>query len=262
MVSSKSFKIGLIGSGNVGHHLGKRMVECGLEVVQVYSRRITRARKLARQLGEAEPINDLGRLAQRINIIILTVKDDIITEVALDISKFLPNVLVVHTSGAMPSTILKPFFRKHGSFYPLQSFSINRPIDFEMVPICIHSPQKRNHERLMHLAQVIAPNVYAVNDEQKSVLHVAAVFVNNFTNHLYHIAQKITEKEHLNFEILKPLLLETALKVQQNNPQEMQTGPARRGDMLTINKHLEYLKANESWATLYKKLSEGIQKEF
>lgn len=260
--TQNNFKIALIGAGNLGHHLGKQFVECGLEVVQVYSRRITKARKLARLLGEAEPINDLSRLAQRINIIIIAVKDDAITTVAAEISKYQTNVLVAHTSGAMPSKILKPFFRKYGCFYPLQSFSINREIDFSLVPLCIHSPQKRNRERLLKLARLTSTLVYEIDDQKKSALHVAAVFINNFTNYLYQIGAEITAQENIDFNILKPLLLETALKVQNQAPKAMQTGPARRKDMLTINKHLQYLQTNDQWSKIYKILSEAIEKEF
>ena len=252
-------KIVLIGAGNVGHHLGHRFFEKGMLVTQVFSRKITKARKLAKAIN-AEAINDLSLLQQNADLYIIAVHDDAIASVAAQVASILKDKLVVHTSGSAPSTLLKPFFKNYGCFYPLQTFSINKKVDFDQLPLCIYSPQKRNRTKLHHYASSICPNIFEINDHQKSVLHVAAVFTNNFSNHLFHIAKKITETEGISFDILKPLMLETVLKIQHNHPKDMQTGPAIRGDQKTIERHLKLIENNPDWVQLYKLLSEGIQK--
>ncbi len=251
----------LIGAGNVGHHLGHRFVEQGFSIQQVFSRKITKARKLAKKVG-AEAIKDLTNIRPDADLYIIAVHDDAILSVAQKISPIIPTALVVHTSGAKACVILKPFFKNYGSFYPLQTFSISKKVNFEILPLCIYSPQKRNRTFLKKIAQSICPNVYEINDQQKSILHVAAVIVNNFPNYLYHIGHQITKEHKLSFDILKPLIAETVHKIQDKTPKSMQTGPARRGDKETISSHLKLLQSNKTWTAIYKLLSESIEKEF
>ncbi|MFT5165592.1 MAG: putative short-subunit dehydrogenase-like oxidoreductase (DUF2520 family) [Saprospiraceae bacterium] len=260
-MSRSIYKVVLIGAGNVGHHLGHRFFEKGVQVDQVFSRKITKARKLAKAIN-ASPINNLSQLGRDADLYIIAVHDDAIEEVAKQLSPLIEKRLVAHTSGAVASVILKPYFKNYGCFYPLQTFSITKKADFEALPLCIYSPQKANLKKLERIAEIICPNVYEINDPQKSALHVAAVFVNNFTNHLYSIAKQLTAKEDINFDILKPLILETADKIQQHDPREMQTGPARRGDKKTIQNHLHLLRGHPDWEELYQLFSQAIEKEF
>jgi predicted short-subunit dehydrogenase-like oxidoreductase (DUF2520 family) len=256
-----NYNIVIIGAGNVGHHLGHQFFKKKILINQVFSRKITKARKLAKSIN-ATPINDLSQITSDADLYIIAVHDDAIGEVAQKLSLLIKNKLVVHTSGAVPSSVLKPHFKNYGCFYPLQTFSISKKVDFETLPLCIYSPQKRNSAKLTKIANTICPNVYDIDDHQKSILHVAAVFVNNFTNHLYSIAKQLTDQHAINFDILKPLILETAIKIKQHEPKEMQTGPARRGDKKTIQNHLDLLHNHPDWTQIYQLFSQAIEKEF
>ena len=127
--------------------------------------------------------------------------------------------------GAIPSSALKKHFPHYGVFYPLQSFSKSRKVNFNQIPICIYAPDKKDERRLQKLGKVISKKVAIINDKERAVLHVGAVFVNNFSNLLYHTAETILEEENINFDLLLPLIKETAAKVQKHSPITMQTGP-------------------------------------
>jgi predicted short-subunit dehydrogenase-like oxidoreductase (DUF2520 family) len=254
-------KIVLIGAGNVGYHLGRRLVERGIELRQVFSRTIEHARKLSRQTGVAfttklQDIDDGGSLY------ILAVPDAVIGEVARVLcKKKWSDTLFVHTSGATPSGVLKPYFSHYGVFYPLQTFSASREIDFSKVPICVDAPHPEDKDRLYALGAQLSEQVYRIDDRQRSVLHVAAVFVNNFTNALFEVGHDILQKEDLSFDLLRPLILETAEKVQKHSPGQMQTGPAIRGDQNTIDRHLAYLEMFPDYRRLYQTLTRHINPE-
>lgn len=250
--------ITIIGAGNVAFHLGKRFLEKGIKVEAIFSRNKLHAASLAALLG-AESTNDYEEIPRVSDMYIIAVSDDAIAKVAAKLDRYLSSeALVYHTSGSVSSEAVRSFFPRGGVFYPLQTFSKSRPANFDKLPICLHTEAADIKNSLEALAQCICPNVYWVNDEQRSSLHVAAVFVNNFTNHLYHIGHQICEKEQVSFDLLRPLIEETALKIQQNPPIAMQTGPARRGDEKTIQRHLDYLEDDSTWTTLYRLLSQSI----
>lgn len=250
-------KIVLIGAGNVGFHLGKRFFEKGIPVVQVFSRTLKKAGLLAHAIDTSYTTR-LQHITKEADIYIIAVHDSAIEEVAASLSH-LNNKLVVHTSGATPSTLIQKAHQRFGIFYPLQTFSTNRESNFEQLPICIDAVKKEDVKILEQLAKSICPNVYHITDEQRAKLHVAAVFVNNFTNHMYEIGADMLEKEQLPFDLLKPLIQETAHKILTASPSEMQTGPAKRGDQSTINRHLDYLQKFPAYRALYLQLSESIQ---
>ena len=204
------------------------------------------------------------------DLYIIAVSDSAIAEVAAQLVQRLDNQLIVHTSGAVPSSVLQPFFKHYGSFYPLQTFSLNSQPDFEKIPIFINATPPLQKESdgqyftdfLKEIALKISPNVYELSDEKRVALHIAAVFVNNFTNHMFSIGEKILEAEGLPFDVLKPLIAETVNKIQEHSPHTMQTGPARRRDFVTIEKHMKYLAEYapaEYWG-MYKILTENIMK--
>jgi len=167
--------------------------------------------------------------------------------------------LVVHTSGAASSGPIAKYFTKFGVFYPLQSFSKTRKIRFANIPICVYAGQPKDLEKLIDLGNQITNKVAIINDKERAILHVSAVIVNNFTNHLFYLGQQITTKEQIDFDLLKPLIEETVLKISDHSPLEMQTGPARRNDKKTIKKHLEYLKKFPNYPHLYTLLTKSIQ---
>ncbi|MEN0049049.1 MAG: Rossmann-like and DUF2520 domain-containing protein [Bacteroidota bacterium] len=253
--------ITLIGSGNVAHHLGIRLQECGLNIVEVYSRTAGNAAVLANQLNVKKTVKSAD-IERNSDLYILAISDDAIEKVALQLSKILPaKSHVVHTSGVTSSSVFEGKFQHYGVFYPLQSFSKSKAADFQQIPICVDASNSILQEKLKALAYKISPKVYEITDEQRAYLHLAAVYANNFTNYLFHVAHQILEQQKIPFELVQPLILETAQKVQENAPSLMQTGPAVRGDEVSIQKHLKLLKKNEEWKQIYQLLSKQIEEE-
>jgi predicted short-subunit dehydrogenase-like oxidoreductase (DUF2520 family) len=219
--------------------------------MQVFSRRKETSIPL---LDSNKIITDFNDLAKA-DIYIIAVSDDAISKVSLQLP--FENRLVVHTSGSVSLDALDKKNRK-GSFYPLQTFSKGKEIDFSKIPICLESENKTDFDVLEKVAQSISNTVFKINSEQRKALHISAVFVNNFVNHLYQMGNEICIENNVPFEILKPLILETANKVMTLSPKEAQTGPAKRNDNKTIEAHLDFL-SNENQATIYKILTQSIQ---
>ncbi|TCN55362.1 DUF2520 domain-containing protein [Flavobacterium circumlabens] len=245
-------RITLIGSGNVAQHLIKAFAKSELtEIVQVYSRK----KETLSSLIEFDKITSDFEDLKEADLYIIAVSDKAIS----DVSKQLPfqNRIVVHTSGAASLDVLDSKNRK-GVFYPLQTFSKNKDIDFSTVPMCLEAENTFDFRVLETAAKSISNVVYAINSDQRKALHVSAVFVNNFTNHLYQIGQEICEEHQVPFEILRPLIQETAEKINTLNPAEAQTGPAKRCDSLTIEAHLDYL-STQNQKNIYKILTQSIQ---
>jgi predicted short-subunit dehydrogenase-like oxidoreductase (DUF2520 family) len=262
-------KITIIGTGNIAHHLSKRFKEKGFDIAEIVGRNAENGKKIAAAC-QSKFQKNYKKIDKDSDLYIIAVSDSAIGNVAGKITQVLDNQLVVHTSGSIPSTVLQPYFKCFGCFYPLQTFSINSQPDFDKIPLFINAtsfPQKESDRQnstdfLRQIALKISPNVYDLSDEKRIVLHLAAVFVNNFTNHLFTIGEKILQIEGLPFDILKPLILETVNKIQHHTPNEMQTGPASRGDSVTIEKHKAYLKKNtpSQYFDLYKILTDSIIK--
>lgn len=253
-------RIVLIGAGNVGHHLGLKLHGAGQEVVQVFSRKRLRAKDLAKKIS-AKATTSLHQISEEADLYLLAVNDDGIAEVSQKLVEVgLSEKLMAHTSGATPMTVFESAGAKRfGVFYPLQTFSKNRQADFSKIPICVEANSEADYFLLKNLAEKLSPNVHRISDEQRSVLHVAAVFANNFSNHLYHIAGDILAKNDMPLDLLIPLIRETVAKLDDGSPAEMQTGPARRGDEATIQRHLNFLKKHPDYAKVYKILTDGIK---
>ncbi|MEM6317408.1 MAG: DUF2520 domain-containing protein [Bacteroidota bacterium] len=252
--------ITLIGAGNVGYHLGRRLHKKGWTIRQVFSRKLANAELLATKVG-AHAIDDLMALDAQSDWYIISVSDDAIGQVAQQLSKIygMQDKLVVHTSGAASTRLIAKYFKRAGVFYPLQTFSKNRKVKFRNIPICVYVKRQSDEKILLKIAKTISKTASAVTDADRAVLHVAAVFVNNFSNHLFHIGQTITEKEAVTFDLLKPLIQETVLKIEDQTPLAMQTGPARRNDTQTLKKHEAYLQKFPDFAQLYNLLTKSIQ---
>lgn len=245
-------QITIIGSGNVAQHLIKAFSGSKtVEIKQVFSRK----REALLHLIDLEKIvTDLSQL-QPADLHIIAISDNAISEV----SQQLPfnNQFVVHTSGTASIDFLDPKNRR-GVFYPLQTFSKNKEIDYSVVPFCLEAENTADFNLLDSIAKSISTAVYSINSEQRKALHVAAVFVSNFTNHLYQLGHEICEENQLPFAILKPLIQETADKINSLDPIEAQTGPAIRNDSVTTDVHLAFLQ-NENKKNIYKILTQSIQ---
>lgn len=251
-------RITLIGSGNVATHLGAAFKNAGHKIVQVFSRNAQNAALLAYHIG-ADAIDNLDSIDSNTDIFIISVNDDTIATIAEQLAKY--DKLIVHTSGATSLYNLTAFTDKAGVFYPLQTFSKTKEVDFRTVPICIEGAYETITKTLKQLAQTISNKVYLVDSSQRRTLHLAAVFACNFPNYLYTVAQELLAKQNMDFDLLRPLIQETAEKVQQQFPADVQTGPAIRGDQKTIANHLQMLKNEPELEQLYRLLSQGIIKK-
>lgn len=169
--------------------------------------------------------------------------------------------IVAHTSGSTSVDVFEGP-GNYGIFYPLQTFTTDREVDIKKVPFCIEASNDEVLKQLVEVAEKISNSVYLINSRQRKYLHVSAVLVNNFTNHLYQMASEFLEDRELDFKLLKPLILETANKIQQISPEEAQTGPARRGDVSTVNQQLEMLDGYPEYRQLYKLFSEQLMKKY
>lgn len=251
-------KIVLIGSGNVATHLALALKKNAKDVIHIYGRSIWKAKKLADKINSSfsDKIEDIPANA---DLYIISVSDIALSEIInkIDIS----NKLIVHTSGTSHIEILKNSSDNFGIFYPLQTLSADFNIDFKSIPICIEANTKENEAALYNLAKSISDHVYLISSEERKILHVCAVFVSNFSNLMYSIADDILGKNNLSFDILKPLILETAKKVISNKPKDVQTGPAFRKDHNTIEEHIDFLSDFEDYKNIYKILSDHIIKD-
>ncbi len=249
-------KISIIGAGNVGWHLANRLFEKGHDIDTVYSRNIKNAIALAARV-RTKAIDKLEEIKTDSDLYIFAISDNALAEVAEQLPE-LKNNLVVHTSGATPSSVFKDHFSRYGVFYPLQTFTKEKKVDFDALPLCLYCNNNADFITIKHIGKSICHNIYEVDDKQRSLLHVAAVFVNNFTNYLYTIGEDILQNEKIDFNILKPLILETAQKIQAHPPAQMQTGPAIRRDSKTIQQHLELLEDNPKYKEIYQMMTQQI----
>ena len=239
----------IIGSGNVAKHLIKAFLKIeNVNLKQVYTRNLEDEALLKSSVSTT---NDLA-LIKEADVTIIAVSDDAIANISYN----LKNALVVHTSGSVEMKALKNQKNK-GVFYLLQSFSKEKEINFSNVPICLEAENKSDLAKLEKLASLLQGNIYHLSSLQRKKIHVAAVFVNNFTNHMYTIAYNICEEHNVPFDILEPLIEETSQKIKNLTPKEAQTGPAKRNDIETIKNHLNLL--SKSQQELYLKITQSIQ---
>ena len=245
-------KATIIGSGNVAQHLIQAFQQSSqVELSQVFSREIE---KISHLIDHSKITNEWQNISES-DIYIIAVSDSAIAEVSSNLP--FKNRLVVHTSGSVPLKELDTKNRR-GVFYPLQTFTKDKKVDFSVIPTCLESEFDDDYTILEDLAEAINSRHYLISSEQRKSLHVAAVFVNNFTNHLYQIGKDICDEHLLPFEILKPLIAETANKVQSLSPLDAQTGPAKRHDQNTIDAHLALL-TDTNQKEIYKILTQSIQ---
>jgi predicted short-subunit dehydrogenase-like oxidoreductase (DUF2520 family) len=251
-------KIVFIGAGNVAAHLSQALQNAGFEIAQVYSRTEASARELAGLL-QAPYTNNISRIVGDASLYIISVSDDAIGSLlgSLDLA----GRLVVHTAGSVPMDIFAGKLDNYGVLYPLQTFSKSRPVDFTGIPLFIEANTPENLQQLRMVAGAISQKVYCASSEERIQLHLAAVFGCNFVNHMYHLSAQIAQQAGFNFDVLSSLALETARKaIASGNPQQVQTGPAVRGDHKVTDKHLELLADHPVWKAIYAMLSENIRK--
>ncbi|WP_442795076.1 Rossmann-like and DUF2520 domain-containing protein [Pelobium manganitolerans] len=250
-------KIALLGAGNVATHLSKALIKKGHPVIQVWSNTRQNAVDLALAIG-ADSIASVLDLSLDAELVIIAVKDDAIEEVAKQIPAT-SKAIVVHTSGSTAMAVLRG--RTHyGVLYPLQTFSKAVDVDFDDVPLFLEASDPNTEIKLNGLASQLSARVQLADSAQRLILHVAAVFACNFTNHFYSIGEHLLKQQNLDFNLLRPLIAETAEKALKYAPSSVQTGPAVRHDVQTMNKHLEALTRHPDLQELYRSVSQNIVK--
>lgn len=246
-----------IGAGNLATNLAKALYRNGFRIVQVYSRTTDAARTLA-QAVEAEYTTELSAVSKEARLYIVSLKDDAFVELLPEIVAGKGDALLVHTAGSIPMSIWDGRASRYGVFYPMQTFSKQRAVDFHAIPFFVESNSPEDTELLKAVASVLSEKVYEATSEQRRSLHLAAVFTCNFANHMYALAADLLKKYNLPFDVMLPLIDETARKVHELEPKQAQTGPAVRYDENVISKHLEMLADEPEMQELYRLISENI----
>jgi len=245
----------LIGAGNVGTVFGRLMQQRGHQIIQVVSRNLNSAHLLAAELGCAAA-NDPAILDTTADIYIVAMADAALNEIQE--TYFLGDKLIVHTAGAVSKDILQKVSTNYGVLYPLQSLRKETPSLQQEIPLLVDGNSPECLSRIESFARSLSPLVTRVEDAQRLKLHVAAVIVNNFTNHLYTLAAGYCKEEGLDFTMLQPLIEETALRVRFHPPASVQTGPAIRKDIVTLDKHLRLLTPHGVLKKVYLRMTDSI----
>ena len=263
-------EITFIGAGNLAWHLAPALENAGHHINEVYSRQLQHARRLVSNLYDARTHSDLNFADSPSKLFILAIPDDALEGVCSRL--VLPeNAWIVHTSGSRPLSDLTRWMTVYsdvpvqtGVFYALQTFTKEQPfMAFDDIPICIEATEKNLEDELVGIGQEISDIVYLITSDERRVLHIAAVFACNFTNHLLTIAHDLVTGDGLEFDLLRPLIRETLRKgLAADNPADVQTGPARRNDLSTIETHLSMLATRPQLAEIYGIMTAGIQRMY
>ena len=244
-----------IGAGNLATHISQEFQQAGNKILQIYSRTESSAKELAEKVF-AKYTTVPDEITPEADIYFVALKDAAFDEILPQIN--FQNKLVVHCSGSLPISVLEKYTTNFGVFYPLQTFSKQRKVNFSDIPVFIEANSSKNENTLMQLACQISNSVTLQTSEKRKFLHIAAVFACNFVNHFYTISAEILKENGISFDVIKPLILETAKKVQEMEPEKAQTGPAVRFDENIISAHLNMLKNNRNLTELYNSISKSI----
>lgn len=250
-------KVTLIGAGNLATQLGKSLKKAGVIISQVYSRTEDSARTLG-ELLEAEWLTDIKALRDEADIYIFSVKDSVLCELISEVCKSRGDKLFLHTAGSMSMSCFEGKALRYGVFYPMQTFSKTKDVDFERIPVFIESNSIETEDVIRSLANKLTQRVIRLSSADRKYLHLAAVWACNFTNYCYTVASDILGEHGIPFDVMLPLINETTEKIQKISPKEAQTGPAVRGDRNVMSKQLELMNGKEYLQELYKMLSKGI----
>ena len=247
----------ILGSGNAATHFARQFQKIGQQVVQIYSKTKANANALAFDLHCAA-IDQLSELDLNADLYLIAVADKAIIPI---IEALPPNLkgIVIHCSGATDLAVLNRF-KNAGVIYPPQSLSKDKAVDFSTVPLCIEGNTDENSAMLLQLARNLSPHSIYCTSEQRLAIHLASVLVNNFSNILYQMAYELLTENNLSFDLIKPIIRETAEKAQNHIPITVQTGPAIRQDSKTMKKHLQFISNKPNLQQIYQLLSQEITK--
>ena len=246
-----------VGAGNLATNLAKALYRKGFRIVQIFSRTEESARSLALQV-EADYTTDLKELTGDAKLYIVSLKDAAFVELLPQIAEGKEHALLVHTAGSIPMSVWEGHTQRYGVFYPMQTFSKQREVKFDEIPFFIEAKTAEDVDLLKAIAATLSDHVYEASSEQRKSLHLAAVFICNFTDHMYALAADLLEKYQLPFNVMLPLIDETARKVHELAPRDAQTGPAVRYDKNVIENHLAMLADLPALQEIYKLMSKSI----
>ena len=248
-------KVVLLGAGNVGTHLFRALHKAeNISLIQWYNRS---AQSLEEGKGKVKTLSQLDELVPEADLYLLSISDDNISELSSKLKSC--KGIIAHTAGSVGMEALNPC-KDHGVFYPLQTFSKQKKVDFEQVPLCLEANTKENFTLLKQVAIALGGPIHSIDSTQRKALHIAAVFVNNFVNHLYAVGEQLCQEHQVPFSVLQPLIAETADKIKSLSPKAAQTGPALREDQQVLKDHLSLL-TKTTQKELYQLISTAIQQD-
>ena len=270
-------KIVLIGAGNLATHLGKALHAAGHDMLQVFSRTMQSAETLA-SLLDAEPLTDIAQVMDDADVYIFSVKDSALVQLVAQLCRHEADGLgedgavnalrkakkgehervFLHTAGSMPMSVFKGMAQHYGVLYPMQTFSKQREVDFSIIPCFVEANDEFAQKQIEGMAREISGRVYQLSSEDRKYLHLSAVFACNFANHCYAISQELLEEHGIPFDVMLPLINETAAKVHEMKPKEAQTGPAVRYDENVIGKQSKLLENHPHFKKVYDSMSKSI----
>ena len=270
-------KIVLIGAGNLATHLGKALHAAGHDMVQVFSRTMQSAETLA-SLLDAEPLTDIAQVRDDADVYIFSVKDSALVQLVAQLCRHEADGLgedgavnalrkakkgehervFLHTAGSMPMSVFKGMAQHYGVLYPMQTFSKQREVDFSIIPCFVEANDEFAQKQIEGMAREISGRVYELSSEDRKYLHLSAVFACNFANHCYAISQELLEEHGIPFDVMLPLINETAAKVHEMKPKDAQTGPAVRYDENVIDKQSKLLENHPHFKKVYDSMSKSI----
>lgn len=270
-------KIVLIGAGNLATHLGKALHAAGHDMVQVFSRTMQSAETLA-SLLDAEPLTDIAQVRDDADVYIFSVKDSALVQLVAQLCRHEADGLgedgavnalrkakkgehervFLHTAGSMPMSVFKGMAQHYGVLYPMQTFSKQREVDFSIIPCFVEANDEFAQKQIEGMAREISGRVYELSSEDRKYLHLSAVFACNFANHCYAISQELLEEHGIPFDVMLPLINETAAKVHEMKPKDAQTGPAVRYDENVIGKQSKLLENHPHFKKVYDSMSKSI----
>ncbi len=251
-------KISVAGSGNLGSYITLLLKNKGCTIHQVYSRSIENAKKLAEQV-DAQAINDERYFDANVEVVIVALPDRVIPDFIQRLER--GNFVVLSTAGSVALSELSGSHEHYGVLYPLQSFTRYTHPDARSIPVCIEAVDEKSTAVALEIAGIISNDVREIDSDKRLILHAAAVFASNFTNHLLSLSEQVVQTSGFELEVLYPLINETINRLKTHSAKEMQTGPAIRNDVNTIEKHLKLLTSidNPYLTQIYSLLSKSIR---
>lgn len=253
-------RIVLIGAGRLATNLGVALHKAGHEILCVYSRTLESAQTLTALTG-GEAVNDIGHIPLQADVFIVAMKDSVLADLLPQVASGREQQLFVHTAGSMPMSMWQGLTTRYGVFYPMQTFSKERLVDFSEIPVFLESSDEDTMQRLRKLAESITAHTYDLDSDGRKVLHLAAVFACNFVNHCYALSSDVLARCGLPFDVMLPLIDETARKVHELSPQQAQTGPAVRYDQNVMDMQAAMIADNPLVEDIYRKLSLSIHQK-